>query len=205
MPATRKQKQKETRDRLVAAAHDSIIQDGVSALSIRSICSAAGHSQGAFYSNFSDKDDLLADILQTHIRDEVVLLRRLLAQCEETGVDETLDLLGRRLAALAAEPQWSQLSVELQLHARRDPDFAERHRAGKAACYAVFADLISDLADRFGIQPVLPPLQTGIGLYALWMGLAVQGEVEGAVPRHQMLVGFFRALMGLGVPGTERA
>jgi hypothetical protein len=40
-------------------------------------------------------------------------------------------------------------------------------------------------------------METGIGLYALWMGLAVQGDVEGAIPRDAMLVGFFRVMAGL--------
>ena len=77
MPLTRKDTQRQTRDRLIAAAHSSIIEEGVAAMSIRNICSAAGHSQGAFYSNFASKDDLLVEILQSHIQDEVTLLRDL--------------------------------------------------------------------------------------------------------------------------------
>ncbi len=169
------------------------------------ICGAAGHSQGAFYSNFASKDDLLVDMLQTHIREEIALLRDLVAQCEGASIDDTLQVLAERLAALAAEPQWSLLSIELQLHARRDPDFAERHREGKASCYQVFTELITDLTLRFGLRPVLPPHQVGIGLYALWTGLAVQGDAAGVIPREQMLVGFFRAMAGLGGAQSERA
>ncbi|WP_235890442.1 TetR/AcrR family transcriptional regulator [Sandaracinobacter neustonicus] len=205
MSSKRKDTQRQTRDRLVAAAHASIVEEGVAAMSIRNICTAAGHTQGAFYSNFASKDDLLVEILQSHIQDEVTLLRDLVAHCAGDDIETTLQVLAARLAKLAEEAQWSLLSIELQLHARREPAFAARHYEGKAACHQVFAGLVSDLAERFGLRPILPPLQTGIGLYALWMGLAVQGEVEGAVPRDRMLVGFFRALMGLGVPGTERA
>ena len=75
MRLTRKETQRQTRDKLLAAAHSSIVEEGVAAMSIRNICSAAGHSQGAFYSNFASKDDLLVEILQAHIQDEVVLLR----------------------------------------------------------------------------------------------------------------------------------
>jgi len=204
MALNRKDSQRQTRDRLIAAAHASIVEEGISAMSIRNICGTAGHSQGAFYSNFASKDDLLVHILQAHICDEIALLRELVAPCESTGIEETLEVLAGRLAALAAETQWSLLSIELQLHARRDADFAERHRASKSACYQVFADLITDLTQCFGLQPALPPPQTGIGLYALWIGLAVQGDVAGAIPREQMLVGFFRAMVGLNAPQSER-
>ena len=194
MPLTRKDTQRQTRDRLIAAAHSSIIEEGVAAMSIRNICSAAGHSQGAFYSNFASKDDLLVEILQSHIQDEVTLLRDLVAHCSGDDIEATLQVLAARLAKLADEAQWSLLSIELQLHARRDPAFAERHREGKAACYRMFGELVADLTQRFSLRPTLPPMQIGIGLYALWMGLAVQGDVEGAMPRDEMLVGFFRAV-----------
>jgi len=183
---------------LLAAAHASIVDEGVAAISIRSICSAAGHSQGAFYSNFDSKDDLLVDIMQTHIHEEVEILRDLVRGATEANVDETLEILAERLAKLAAEPQWSLLSIELQLHARRDAAFAERHRDSKGECYRMFGALIEDLVQRFDLSPVLPCLQAGIGLYALWMGLAVQGDVDGSIPREEMLVGFFRAIANLG-------
>src|SRR3546814_21079350 len=87
----------------------------------------------------------------------------------------------------------------------RSPAFAERHREGKAACYRMFGELVADLTQRFALRPALPPMQTGIGLYAVWMGLAVQGDVEGAMPRDEMLVGFFRAMAGLGSSHEEQA
>lgn len=204
MRPTRKDAQRQTRDRLIAAAHASIVEEGVAAMSIRNICSAAGHSQGAFYSNFASKDDLLVDILHAHIRDEVALLRNLVTHTASDDIENILRMLVDRLAMLADEPQWSLLSIELQLHARRNPDFAARHREGKAACYRAFADLIADLVQRFGLTPALPPMQAGIALYALWAGLSVQGYTADAVPREQMLTVFFRALSGLPAPQAGR-
>jgi AcrR family transcriptional regulator len=150
---TRKEAQLQTRDRLRAAANASIIEEGVAGISIRGICGAAGHSQGAFYSNFSSKDDLLVEIMQAHIEDEVTLLRDLVHHADGADIETTLKLLAGRLAQLAAEPQWSLLSIELQLHARRNAAFAERHRKGKAACYRMFGELVSDLTRRFGLTP----------------------------------------------------
>ena len=199
MGLSRKEAQRQTRDRLIAAAHASIIDEGVAAMSIRNICGAAGHSQGAFYSNFTSKDDLLVDVMEAHIHDEVTMLRDLVRGAEGCDIEDVLRRLAKRLAALAAEPQWSLLSIELQLHARRDPAFAERHRESKASAYRLFGELVDDLTRRFRLRPALPAQQAGIGLYALWMGLAAQGDVEGAVPREQMLVSFFRAMTGLDV------
>ena len=41
-------------------------------------------------------------------------------------------------------------------------------------------------------------------LAALWSGMAVQGDVAGAMPREQMLLAFFRALTGLA-PSRDQA
>lgn len=205
MRLSRKETQRQTRDRLIAAAHASIIEEGVAAMSIRNICASAGHSQGAFYSNFAGKDDLLADILRSHVEDEVTLLRELVAQCAGDDIEATLQVLAARLAKLADEPQWSLLSIELQLHARRDPAFAERHREAKAACYRMFGELVLDLTQRFSLRPALPAMQAGIGLYALWMGLAVQGDVGPTISRAEMFVGFFRAMARLDAQEPERA
>ncbi|MDZ7895569.1 MAG: TetR/AcrR family transcriptional regulator [Sphingobium sp.] len=205
MPLTRKETQRQTRDRLIAAAHASIVEEGVAAMSIRNICGAAGHSQGAFYSNFASKDDLLVEVMQAHIQDEVTMLRDLVRRAEGADIEATLQILAARLADLAAEARWSLLSIELHLNARRDPAFTERHREGKASCYRMFGELVADLTQRFGLRPALPPVQAGIGFYALWMGLAVQGDVAGAIPREQMLVGFFRAMAGLDTSQSEGA
>lgn len=197
MPTSRKETQRQTREKLLEAAHASIVQEGVASFSIRSICAAAGRTQGAFYSNFSSKDDLLVDLMEIHILEEVSLLRRIVHEAASDTIEETLRVLAERLAYIAAEPEWSLLSIELQLHARRDEAFAKRHNATKATCYRVFCDLIEDLVESYDLLPTLPPLQIGIGLYALWSGMAMQGDVAQAMPREQMLLAFFRAMTGL--------
>ena len=106
MPLTRKDTQRQTRDRLIAAAHSSIIEEGVAAMSIRNICSAAGHSQGAFYSNFASKDDLLVEILQSHIQDEVTLLRDLVAHCSGDDIEATLQVLQGHVRLTAGDDAW---------------------------------------------------------------------------------------------------
>lgn len=199
MPISRKETQRQTREKLLAAANATIVEEGMASISIRSICTAAGHTQGAFYSNFESKDDLLVDLMEMHILEEIALLRGLVVAVDgaQDDIEATLHVLTQRLVELAAQPHWSLLSVELQLHARRDPVFAERHNATKATCYNVFSQLIEDLATRYDLRLSLPPMQIGIGLYALWSGMAVQGDVAGAMPREQMLLAFFRAMTGL--------
>ncbi len=56
----------DTRARVFAAAAEVFASRGIGAATIEQITDAAGLSRGAFYSNFADKDDLLASMLDDH-------------------------------------------------------------------------------------------------------------------------------------------
>ncbi len=60
---TRLESQQETRQNLLEAARILFTQLGYEATSIRGICDKAGYSQGAFYSNFNNKSEVLLELL----------------------------------------------------------------------------------------------------------------------------------------------
>ncbi len=194
---TREESQRLTRERLLEAARREVVRGGVMAVSLRGVCEAAGYSQGAFYSNFASRDDLLLELMERHVHEEVQALRALIAANAEADLDATLRRIAERLAELSEAPEWSLLAVELQLYARRDAKFAARYDAGKASYHAEFAAALDELIQRYRLRPALPSLQIAIGLYALWCGFAVQGTVRDAIPRSDMLLAFFRAVAGV--------
>ncbi len=202
MRKTREQSRLETRERLIASAHAAIVRDGIGALSLRGLCDEAGYSQGAFYSNFSGRDDLLLALMERYLHDEVEALRQLMQLTQGEALDDVLATLAVRLADLAKESQWSLLAIELQLHAQRDARFADAYNAAKTSYHAEFALLVDDILRRHGLAPALPPLQIAIGLYALWSGLVAQGTVPGAQPRDEIFLAFLRAI--IGAPPSNR-
>lgn len=196
MRKTREQSRLETRERLISSAHAAIRREGIGGLSLRRLCDEAGYSQGAFYSNFASRDDLLLALMERHVLAEVETLRRLVEDTHGKVLDEVLATVAARLADLAKETEWSLLAIELQLHAQRDADFADAYNAAKIAYHAEFALLVDEILRRHHLTPALPPLQIAIGLYALWSGLAVQGTVPGAGPRDEIFLAFLRAIIG---------
>ena len=200
---TREQSQAQTRERLLDAAGREVVRGGVMAASLRGVCEAAGYSQGAFYSNFDSKDDLLLELMAHHMREETQALRALIAASADSDLDVTLRRIAERLAELSQTQEWSLLAVELQLYARRDAKFAARYDAAKAAYHAEFAAALDELVQRYRLRPALPSLQIAIGLYALWCGFAVQGTVSAAIPRGEMLLAFFRAVTGAPTPADS--
>jgi AcrR family transcriptional regulator len=70
---TMQDSREETRERLLDAAQRLIAKKGLSTASVEDIAAAAGYTRGAFYSNFSSKDDLFLELLrrdhnETHVQ-----------------------------------------------------------------------------------------------------------------------------------------
>lgn len=69
----------ETKQRIFAAAAGVFAEYGVAGASIEQIVAAAGFTRGAFYSNFSSKDELAVAMLDDHLAHSEVRNRNLLA------------------------------------------------------------------------------------------------------------------------------
>ncbi|MDV6328836.1 TetR/AcrR family transcriptional regulator [Idiomarina sp. PL1-037] len=192
---TRREQQEQTRFRLIDAANQMFAEGGVVSASLRNLCARAGFSQGAFYSNFTSKDELLLAVIESHIQQEVSLMQELVSKPDSEDIDETLDWLACRLSELALDPSWSLLSVELQLHSRRDPNFAARSEKVKMASLKQFTTLLENLINRHNLVAAIPTFDLARGLYALWSGLALQGSVKDALPRDQVFLSFLRNMI----------
>lgn len=201
MRLTRKQTQEQTRERLLDAAEAAILEGGLGAVSLRGTCAAAGYSQGAFYSNFANRDALLLALMERHIRAETTSLAHLTQAMQGPALDDDLARLGDWLAVRVAASPWTRLNAELKLHAQRDTGFAARYRDAVAAYHARFAAMIRHLATRHGLRPALTPEALSQGLYALWSGLSLNAALDPGQDRVALSLAFFRAM--LGADGAE--
>src|ERR1700733_1904981 len=83
---SREDSREQTTQRLLDAAQKLIARKGLDAASVENIAAAAGYSRGAFYSNFSSKDDLFIELLRRDHQKTMVELNALRAS--ELSVDE---------------------------------------------------------------------------------------------------------------------
>jgi AcrR family transcriptional regulator len=121
----------ETRKRLLDGAYETFCEVGFQAATIEAVCTRAGFTRGAFYSNFTSLDELLLALWERTVTTTAFAIR---AQVASIGtVDEPFE---RALAALVAlrapDRAWFIISTEFLLHALRDPaleERLERHRA----------------------------------------------------------------------------
>lgn len=181
----------ETRQRIFAAAAGVFAEHGVAGASVEQIAAAAGFTRGAFYSNFTSKDELAVAMLDDHLAHSQVRNRALLDRHPDPGdfVQALRDDGGQPDDPLHQNPL---LQVELMLYVARTPEL----RPSLARHLRTMRGLVSDIASTtLGLDRDDPDAdQLGIILVALEDGLRLHRLVApSATPK----TAYFDALEAL--------
>jgi AcrR family transcriptional regulator len=174
---SRAEKQAETRAALLEAAGRVFAREGFQGASVEKISAEAGFTRGAFYSNFSSKEELFAELLQERVYSlYATMARQRLTDGRERMPSERAS--GEQLAAIQAHPdgRWMfSLWLELLAAAGRDEQFkglAARFWSGNRA-------LIEAVVNRaMDDDPPVPAQHIATALIALDIGLALQHFVD---------------------------
>src|SRR5450631_764072 len=130
----REESQARTRNLLIEAARDEIVKKGFALASVRDIADAAGFSQGAFYSNFPDKEAILLELVQRHQSEERAKIEAALNHADGEPA-KALAGIEKWATTINSDPGFAVLAIELQLQALRSPSFAqgynEANRSGR--------------------------------------------------------------------------
>jgi AcrR family transcriptional regulator len=117
-----------TRQRLLTAATTVIAERGVNGASVEAICEEAGFTRGAFYSNFTTKEDLLNALMGAKHDALLDGIRRTLEQAAQApaaaGVDVVDDLVEKVLAVIPTDRESRLMETEINLYMIRNPDHA---------------------------------------------------------------------------------
>ncbi|SKA02498.1 TetR/AcrR family transcriptional regulator [Consotaella salsifontis] len=189
-----------THERLVETARRLIVKESIPALSLRRLCTEAGFTQGAFYSNFADKDALILEIMERHLADIHRQLADLSASLLDADAEQTFEALTAWLNGLDDREEWAALAAELRLHAHRDRAFGDRLRAAEAHCLAGFAALLDDLARRLDLRPAVPTIHLAQIVLDLWY-MTVLRHPEGDAPQ-SAFVAVLRQMLPPAMPSA---
>jgi AcrR family transcriptional regulator len=181
---SRAESQARTRRALLDAAAAIFVERGLHRSSVEAIAERAGFTRGAFYSNFSSKEELFAELLQ----ESVYRAYREMAERQLEGdvAIPTARESAETLAEIQANPdgRWMfRLWLELLLEAGRD----EKMRALAVEFWRSNRELVAQIvAARYaaaGRKPPLKPATFASALIAMDIGLAIQHYVDpDAVP-----------------------
>lgn len=179
----RAEQQAETRRILLHAAAETFGERGFHGSSIEEISARAGVTRGAFYSNFTSKEDAFLALMDQRMSARVDSIRALLATVPPGSLFADLRAWSERVH----DPRWLPLALEFRLHALRNEHvrqaLAKRQRAERDA----YGDAITQQFARASVELPVPAADLALILQALDYGI----PVERALDPEEVRTGFF--------------
>lgn len=185
-----------TRERLLDAAYEVFAELGVHAASVEQVCERAGFTRGAFYSNFTSKEELFFALMEReHGLRLAALDERVDALLPTLDLSGDLDehVLGDLILDFLVGPfdnrTWCLVSSEFLLLAMRDPSVAADYLAYQDRFERSLVPIVRRALDLAGRELVLDPRAAVRMLCAVQVDavqaslLAGDDDVERDVPR----------------------
>ncbi len=192
---TRRERQEQTRERLLAAAAHVFARDGYHGASIPAIAEQAGLSTGAVYSNFSGKEELfLTGMAEAMRAEQARRLERLQATSNaRDAVRATAELW---LTVLREQPEAVLLLIEFWTFAVRNPHARERVAEELRTVRAGIEHLIAEGASASGTELPAPPEELAFAVQAAAYGFALQRLIDPENAPDERFVGTLERLLG---------
>jgi AcrR family transcriptional regulator len=163
---TESARRQKTRARLLDAAFEIFAEKGVHASSVEMITEAAGFTRGAFYSNFSTKEELFFALMEREnglrIEQLQVGVAEYLGPFAEQGRGITDEVVGTVIAKVlelqSNDRRWCLVQSEFLLLAMRDEDVARSYLDFQNQFFveltAIVVDALESVSRRFIIDPL---------------------------------------------------
>lgn len=170
-PSTRRREN--TRARLLAAAHEVFAEVGLDGASVEMICDRADYTRGAFYSNFSSKDELFGELVQDVCRRETALIGDRVAELAAAGAlrvtpDTALSLITALLEAAPTDRIGVLLASEIRTRALRNPELRRALQERDAEMVASVAGILEQVRDVGGVTFRMDPLPAAHLVLSVW-------------------------------------
>ncbi|HSD22724.1 MAG TPA: TetR family transcriptional regulator [Solirubrobacterales bacterium] len=195
---TRKEKQEDTRRRLLDAAERVFLRRGLQGSSVEEIAAEAGFTRGAFYSNFKSKEELFVELLQDRVYRQYARMAQRAQDQPGTprdrlrwGIERVRDVQKREGGNLLF-----RLWLECLTQAARDEDFRKLAATFWSGNRGLLAEQTKATFKEVGSKPPLPPKQIATAMIALDVGLAVQHLVDPEEAPLDLYVPLFDLLFG---------
>lgn len=186
-PSARRQA---TRERLLDAAIEVFSEHGLQGAAVETICSVAGFTRGAFYSNFDSKEQLFLAVLQRELERRAKQLREKVAEVEPylrelSSSDQPIEFA--EVARLATSffthehqaTTWFVLETEFLLLAMRDPSIAPGHEAFLQSFYSGISGVVDRVVRAAGRTFTLPVERAVVLLNDTFLGVLRSAALTG--------------------------
>jgi AcrR family transcriptional regulator len=173
-PTQREQAAADARQRILAAAADCIVRDGLAQVRMASIARAAGVSAGLLHYHFDTKELLFGEVLKYSHGVSMELNRRAMAGAGEGPAARLSSFLDRCLPSDERLAHEWLLWQELALLCIRDPHLATVGAELYETLYATVADIVSEGLAAGVFETALDPRSLAETAVALTDGLGAR-------------------------------
>lgn len=213
-------RRKRTCDRLVDAAFAIFAEQGVHASSVEAVCDRAGFTRGAFYSNFTTKEELFVALLERRHSSQLETLAekvdgvrpRLEALAGRLDEDALAEMLLDFFAEREGDREWCLIDHEFALMSLREPEMAavfEEHQAAFERSLLTIVRRALELAGRQFVLPDAVVVRLVGALYqdmlqrAIRAGRTMREQPEARATMVRLVLALTQPVPAAATPGTS--
>jgi len=200
---TRKERQEQTREQLVAAASRVFARRGYHQATVEEIAAEAGFSTGAVYSNFSGKEELFLSLADRQVSARVAEIESVADAAEREG-DAGAEAAAQFRTFLERDPDWPLLFYEFWSLSVRNRDLQGELAKRRDAIRDALADTLERVAVKHGFELRFPPQALATAIAASLNGLAFERAADPDALPDEVFAEFVTAVLGCAIaaPGT---
>jgi AcrR family transcriptional regulator len=195
---TRKERQEQTREELVAAAARVFARRGFHKATVEEIAAEAGFSTGAVYSNFDGKEELFLAIADRQVRSRVAEIEAVANAAEGKG-DAGAEAADQFRAFLEADPDWPLLFYEFWSLSVRNPELQDELAKRRDAVRDALADTLERVAKQLGFELRFPAPALATAIAASLNGLAFERAADPEALPDEVFAEFITAVLGCAI------
>ncbi|OKL54470.1 hypothetical protein BSZ39_03995 [Bowdeniella nasicola] len=160
------------------AAAGVFADKGLAGATVDDLTTAAGFTRGAFYSNFSSKEEVF-DLAVTHLLERILSTARTRAAQVDIGGDIYADV-DALISSVRAEAQLlSRIELEGCLNALRHKELRDAYLRMRTALREQVAAIITESVEEHGKQLLIDPIDLADAVIALYINDINLTEIEG--------------------------
>ena len=163
---------------MLEAASEVFAERGFHGATVEDICERAGFTRGAFYSNFSSKDDLVLELSRQHFEAVVERIRRASKRESATTDDVLRDVFAALAQDARSQERWLVLTTEFTLHAIRDAGARHAWAAQQRRVRDELVAVVDEAVSRQGLNLPMPTDLFVRAAIALSQGSMTQRLIE---------------------------
>jgi AcrR family transcriptional regulator len=199
---TRKERQEQTREELVAAAARVFARRGYHQATVEEIAAEAGFSTGAVYSNFDGKEELFLAIADRQVQDRVAEIGAVADAAEGKG-DAGAEAAVQFRTFLEADPDWPLLFYEFWSLSVRNPELQGELAKRRDAIRDALADTLERVANELGFDLRFPAPALATAIAASLNGLAFERAADPAALPDEVFAEFIAAVLGCAISAPQ--